>query len=98
MKNDQNRHDVRSGGNCFSNFTMLFQSNPRRDKFCLAVLGIALVVAMLEALIFKNEKETDYNYMILNSIAKLILNIVFTLNSWWKYMTEEFHKNRRIHL
>ena len=41
--------------------SMLFQTDPRRDKFALAVLGIALVVAILEALIFKNEIETEYN-------------------------------------
>ena len=62
---------------------MLFQTDSRRDRFCLAVLGLALVVAILETLIFRNEKETEYNYMILNSIAKLILNIVFAVQYYW---------------
>ena len=65
---------------------MLFQTDPRRDKFCLAVLGIALVVAILEALIFKNEKETEYKYMILNSIAKLILNITIAIGWHWFFL------------
>lgn len=66
--------------------SMLFQTDPRRDKFALAVLGIALVVAILEALIFKNEKETEYNYMILNGIAKLILNITIAIEWHWFFL------------
>lgn len=66
--------------------SMLFQTDPRRDKFALAVLGIALVVAILEALIFKNEKETEYKYMILNSIAKLILNITIAIEWHWFFL------------
>ncbi len=66
--------------------SMLFQTDPRRDKFCLVVLGIALVVAILEALIFKNEQETEYNYMILNSIVKLILNITIAIEWHWFFL------------
>ena len=66
--------------------SMLFQTDPRRDKIALAVLGIALVVAILEALIFKNEIETEYNYMILNGIAKLILNITIAIEWHWFFL------------
>lgn len=66
--------------------SMLFQTDPRRDKVALAVLGIALVVAILEALIFKNEIETEYNYMILNGIAKLILNITIAIEWHWFFL------------
>ncbi len=65
---------------------MLFQTDPRRDKFALAVLGIALAVAILEALIFKNEIETEYNYMILNGIVKLILNITIAIEWHWFFL------------
>ena len=66
--------------------SMLFQTDPRRDKIALAVLGIALVVDILEALIFKNEIETEYNYMILNGIAKLILNITIAIEWHWFFL------------